>query len=68
MKSRSAGSQAMLQPRLEVSGVWFFVDVLAVQVHAGFQAQGIAGTKAAGGDAGTDQVVEEGHGLLAGEG
>lgn len=31
-----------------------FVDVLAVQVHAGFQAQSIAGTQATGGDAGAD--------------
>ncbi|MNE51947.1 hypothetical protein D3C80_1466000 [compost metagenome] len=44
-----------------------FVDVLAVQVHAGFQAQGVAGAKATGGDAGADQVVEECHRLIARE-
>ncbi|MNJ57837.1 hypothetical protein D3C77_534450 [compost metagenome] len=40
-----------------------FVDVLAIQVHAGFKTQGIACTKATRGDAGTDQVVEERRGL-----
>ncbi|MNH15141.1 hypothetical protein D3C79_747480 [compost metagenome] len=42
-----------------------FVDVLAVEVHPGFKAQRIAGTKTAGGDTGTDQIVEESRGLVA---
>ncbi|MNM64643.1 hypothetical protein D3C81_760500 [compost metagenome] len=44
-----------------------FVDVLAIQVHAGFQAQGVARTKAARGNAGADQVVEKCRGLDSGE-
>ncbi|MNE38015.1 hypothetical protein D3C80_1318940 [compost metagenome] len=42
------------------------VDVLAIQVHARFKAQGIAGAKAARSDTGTDQVVEEGRRLQGG--
>ncbi|MCY1394715.1 hypothetical protein D9M68_459440 [compost metagenome] len=45
----------------------FFAHVLAVEVHAGFQAQGVAGAEADGGDAGAHQFVEEAGGLIGGE-
>ena len=45
-----------------------FVHVLAVEVHAGFEAQGVACTEAAGLDAGAAQLVPDEGGLAGGQG
>ena len=67
MKSRDAGSNATVHARPDSSGLRGLVHVVAVEIHAGFEAQRVARAEAAGGDAERVQLLPDAHGILRGQ-
>ena len=61
MKARPAGSSATVQPSADSRRMRARVHVVAVEVHAGLQAQRVARAEAAGGDAQRIQAAPRRH-------